>query len=193
MQEAKQNLRLQVKKLLSNLGIREKKEADSQICSSLIRFLEGRFISLDYQSLTLGVYYPLSDEVSWLSSSVAKRQLAFPQVSGSKMLFRKCGIDELNEVDQFGRKMRVPCQGKLSVDPDIIIVPGLAFDHLGNRLGRGGGYYDSYLRHFDGLKVGICKHLQLVDELPIEEHDEKVNFVVTEKALIDVSSSMEEI
>jgi len=88
----------------------------------------------------------------------------------------------------FGQKMKVPDQGKSIVKPDIIIVPGLAFDRSGNRLGRGGGFYDAYLRNFHGQKIGICKQMQFVDELPIEEHDIKVDFVITENEMINVSS-----
>ena len=120
-------------------------------------------------------------------------KLAFPEVVGRNMFFRQCGLEELVEIKQFGRKMRVPGQGSPKVKPDIIIVPAIAFDEHGNRLGRGGGFYDSYLRHFEGTKIGICKDMQLVDELPIEDHDIRVDFVCTESNLIQCSSIREEI
>lgn len=188
MQEAKKDLRLQVKNRLRNLKTEEKKNLDFAISKRLNQFLDSRMHFSVNQSLTVGIFYPLNDEVCWLNYPMTAIQLAFPEVVGRKMVFRECGLDELIEVDMFGQKMRVPGQGKSIVTPDIIIVPGLAFDRAGNRLGRGGGFYDAYLRNFHGPKVGICKQMQLVDELPIEEHDVKVDFLITENTMIDVSS-----
>ena len=55
---------------------------------------------------------------------------------------------------------------------DLIIVPGLAFDRSGNRLGYGAGYYDHFLKqHPKAHKVGVCYPFQVVDELPVEGHD----------------------
>ena len=193
MQEAKQNLRLQVKKRLCDLEIEEKENLDFAISKRFVQFLDARVHSSQNQSLTVGMFYPLSDEVYWPSYPITTTQLAFPEVVGREMVFRQCGLEELVEVEMFGRKMRVPGQGKSIVNPDIIIVPGLAFDQTGNRLGRGGGFYDAYLRNFDGPKVGICKQLQLVDELPVEDHDVKVDFVVTDQRIIEVTSHKEDI
>lgn len=192
MQEAKKILRLQVKDKLRNLKNEDKNKLDSQITERLNKYLDSRYLLSENQSLTVGVFYPLSDEVYWPTTLTAAKQLAFPEVVGREMLFRQCGLEALVEVKQFGQKMRVPGQGHQVVKPDIIIVPGIAFDQTGNRLGRGGGFYDSYLAKFDGPKIGICKSLQLVDELPIEEHDIKVDFVITEKNLIECPSSKEE-
>ena len=188
MQEAKINLRLQVKKRLSDLKTDEKKSKDFAIAKRLNQFLDScQHLSIN-QSLTVGIFYPLSDEVYWPNYPITTLQLAFPEVDGHKMVFRQCGLEELVEVAMFGQKMKVPDQGKSIVKPDIIIVPGLAFDRSGNRLGRGGGFYDAYLRNFHGQKIGICKQMQFVDELPIEEHDIKVDFVITENEMINVSS-----
>ena len=188
MQEAKKNLRSQVKIKLRDLKNEEKQNLDFAISKRLNQFLDSRVqLSID-QSLTVGIFYPLSDEVYWPNYPMTTVQLAFPEVAGREMVFRQCGLEELVEVEMFGQKMKVPGQGKSIVNPDMIIVPGLAFDRAGNRLGRGGGFYDAYLRNFHGPKVGICKELQLVDELPIEEHDIKVNFVITENLTVDASS-----
>ena len=188
MQDAKKNLRLQIKQRLCNLENEEKEKLDSVISKRLNHFLDARINKSNNQLLTVGIFYPLSDEVYWPDYPITTLQLAFPEVDGHLMVFRQCGLEELVEVELFGRKMRVPGQGKSIVKPDIIIVPAIAFDRTGNRLGRGGGFYDAYLRNFDGPKVGICKELQLVDELPIEEHDVKVDFVITEKMVSEISS-----
>lgn len=54
---------------------------------------------------------------------------------------------------------------------DLFILPGLAFDKHNYRLGYGAGYYDTLLKTQNGYKVGICYPFQLVDKLPVEEHD----------------------
>ncbi len=188
MQEAKKNLRTLVKNKLSVLKVKEIENLDLAITKRLNQFLKSHLLTSQDQSITLGVYFPLFEEVNWLSCPLIRVVLAFPDVDDSKMLFRRCKLEELVDVELFGRKMKVPGQGKSSVKPDIIIVPGLAFDRAGNRLGRGGGFYDAYLKDFDGTKISICKELQLVDELPIEEHDVRVDYIITESMTIDISS-----
>lgn len=64
---------------------------------------------------------------------------------------------------------------------DLVLVPGLCYDRLGNRLGFGGGYFDRWLAGFSGFRVGLCRHAILRDQLPIEGHDIRVNMVLTEE------------
>ena len=61
----------------------------------------------------------------------------------------------------------------------VCIVPGLAFDIDGYRIGYGGGYYDRFLRDFKGFKIGLC-YEELILDVPIESHDEKVDIVITD-------------
>ena len=65
---------------------------------------------------------------------------------------------------------------------DVILVPGLAFTGGGQRLGRGGGYYDRYLASLPAktLKIGVCFGFQIVGTLPTESHDQAVDAVATE-------------
>ncbi len=63
---------------------------------------------------------------------------------------------------------------------DLIIVPGVAFDRNGNRIGRGKGYYDRFLcKHLDVKRIGICFDFQLIDNVPTEDNDIKMNEVIT--------------
>ena len=74
---------------------------------------------------------------------------------------------------------------------DLAIIPGVAFDpETGVRLGRGGGYYDRLLASpgFRAVTVGACFDLQLVAGLPAEEHDQRVDLVVSESALTTVAA-----
>ena len=62
---------------------------------------------------------------------------------------------------------------------DVAIIPGLAFDQRGHRLGHGGGYYDRFLPLLQAIKVGIAFDCQLLPDLPVCPHDVSMNFVVT--------------
>ena len=61
---------------------------------------------------------------------------------------------------------------------DFVIVPGLAFTKAGDRLGYGSGYYDRFLSRVLAPNAGVCFREQLVDELPVTEHDVRVQHVV---------------
>ena len=68
------------------------------------------------------------------------------------------------------------------VDPailDVVLVPGVAFDPSGGRLGFGGGYYDRFLLATPALRVGVTHDGCLADELPCGEHDQRMDWVVT--------------
>ncbi len=76
---------------------------------------------------------------------------------------------------------------KVCVDfsaPDLIIVPGLAFDLKKNRLGFGAGYYDRLLEKSKAVKIGICYDFQLVEEINAELHDIKMDIVLTDMRII---------
>lgn len=65
---------------------------------------------------------------------------------------------------------------------DLVLVPGLAFDLMGGRLGYGGGYYDRFLRGMrkDALKIGLAYDFQIVQEVPTESFDVLINGLITE-------------
>ena len=73
------------------------------------------------------------------------------------------------------------------------VVPGLAYDRNGTRLGRGGGYYDRFLSNFKGLKLGVTFDEGLADEiLPREVHDQAMHIVVSPKQWIEVTSEVQD-
>jgi 5-formyltetrahydrofolate cyclo-ligase len=79
---------------------------------------------------------------------------------------------------------------RLPVDPgtvDLAVVPGLAFDGEGHRLGYGGGHYDRYLRRLrPGVsRIGICFHDQIVEAVPHGPGDERVDLIVTDVEVVD--------
>jgi len=87
-------------------------------------------------------------------------------------------------VGAFG--IRTPAGQLEPLDPaaiDLILVPGLAYDRQGWRLGMGGGYYDRFLPRAAGaVKIGVCTEALLLPSVPHEAHDQKVDQVVTERS-----------
>jgi len=73
----------------------------------------------------------------------------------------------------------------LPAEIEVILVPGLAFTRRGQRLGRGGGNYDRYLATLRSstLKLGVCFAMQIVEMLPTEPHDQRVDAVATEEGI----------
>lgn len=66
-------------------------------------------------------------------------------------------------------------------DLEVIIVPGVAFDHMGRRLGHGLGYFDRLLPETTATRIGLAFDFQLIRRVPVEKHDQKVDLIVTEK------------
>ncbi len=68
---------------------------------------------------------------------------------------------------------------------DLVVVPGVGFDRLGNRLGAGCGYYDRLLARLrpGALRIGLCYEAQLLECIPTQAHDVPMNLVVTERAV----------
>ena len=67
---------------------------------------------------------------------------------------------------------------------DLIAVPGVAFDRKGNRLGRGGGYYDRLLEGFSGVAAAVAFDFQILPNIPCEAHDKPVHALATETKLL---------
>ncbi len=66
---------------------------------------------------------------------------------------------------------------------DLVLVPGVAFDKEGNRMGYGKGYYDRFLKDMCAFKIGVCHSFQILDKIPSEKHDVKMDMIVTESAI----------
>jgi 5-formyltetrahydrofolate cyclo-ligase len=71
-------------------------------------------------------------------------------------------------------------------DIDLVVTPGLGFDSKGNRLGRGGGYYDRFFGSelLTAKKCGFAFSQQIVESVPVEEHDKLVDFLVTDAGVV---------
>ena len=83
--------------------------------------------------------------------------------------------------------LREPAEGTpFSVEQiDLVVVPGLGFDLEGNRIGRGRGFYDRFLTHegWNGTSCGLALEVQVVERVPMSEHDATVDMLVTDAAV----------
>lgn len=99
-------------------------------------------------------------------------------------------LDQDMVIDRYG--LRNPADN-IEVDIskiELIIVPGLTFDANGRRLGRGGGFYDRFLSReqvSNAIRCAVAFELQLVDNVPTDDHDVLMSLLVTEKRVIEVS------
>ena len=110
----------------------------------------------------------------------------FPRVEGDRMVFCDCvDLDKDFEEASFG--IKEPVSSKTAVDPkdiDVVVLPAVAYNEEGTRLGMGGGFYDRFLDEHPQCKtIAVCYDLQVVDELPVEEHDRKPDYVVCETSV----------
>jgi 5-formyltetrahydrofolate cyclo-ligase len=91
------------------------------------------------------------------------------------------------QVGHFGiREPHNRCAPVPSTRLDLILVPGVAFDLHGHRLGRGKGYYDQLLRGLGGTTCGVAFDQQIVGEVPVEPHDVRVDYVLTPTRWIEL-------
>jgi 5-formyltetrahydrofolate cyclo-ligase len=139
-------------------------------------------------------FAPLRLEPDWLSAWDGE-EFALPRIERETMAFhRMTHRTELTLTEgPFGTREPVADEATrmdLSAAATIL-VPGLAFDRTGGRLGRGGGFYDRFLADpaVRGRRVGVCFARQIFERVPIEEHDAMLDAIVTEDGWIEVRSS----
>ncbi|GHU88313.1 hypothetical protein FACS189476_05210 [Spirochaetia bacterium] len=183
-QNSKQALRRAIKARLSSLPP-EQFHAEGLKVAALIQSLPIwsqyatilLFLSMDYEIDT----QPLLE-----AAFVADKKIFAPKVKGDDLAFRRIhSPDEPWHIGPYGIREPVASNndGLSQADfPALIIVPGLAFDPGGNRLGRGRGYYDRFLAGLDAARreytaIGLCMASQIIPEVPAEDFDKKMDGV----------------
>lgn len=147
------------------------------------------------QAKTIMVYYPLKGEVDILEmirKELGSKRFCFPLINMQENQIVPFEITDLEKDfsrGPFGIKQPDPEKTKkLDIkEIDLVIVPALAYDRQKNRLGRGGGFYDRFLKTIKSpaKKVGVAFQFQILENLPIHlPFDEKVDIVASEDFLI---------
>ncbi len=133
------------------------------------------------QAATVCLYASLADEVDTtelIEHHKRKKRILLPSVKGDDIELHEYGMFDTTLIGDFG--ITESC-GTLFTDYDsidLVIVPGMAFDKNGNRLGRGKGYYDKLLSRIKAHKVGLCFDFQMVNSVPTQPHDIRMDEVI---------------
>lgn len=133
---------------------------------------------------TVLLYHALPDEVDTQllleDALLAGKRVLLPRVNGDDLVLCEYTGPESLSVGAYGilePDGRSAVRG--DIVPDLAVIPGMAFDRQGHRLGRGKGYYDRLLCNLETHKMGICFPFQLLGQLPHEEHDVRMDEVVS--------------
>jgi 5-formyltetrahydrofolate cyclo-ligase len=140
-------------------------------------------------------FAPLPEEVDlWplLEETInSGKVVALPCFDADKQVYRSRRVKNLHvEIlsGQFGiREPSIGCIEMSLDDLGLILVPGVAFDLRGNRLGRGKGFYDRLLENFRGKKTGIAFDEQIVDAVPSENLDVRMDLLLTPTRSIEIA------
>ena len=177
--EAKIQLRKHCRQLRAALGDETRARASLSICERLENWMIFR------QSQTILTYMPIKGEVDLtpLLDRHPEKQWILPRIlpeENHRMVFHPYDAARLVR-HPFG--MAEPQADLRTVPPDSIqlaLVPGLAFDRRGWRLGYGGGYFDRFLKDFSGVSVGIVFQALVPANLPHDSFDAPMQWIVTE-------------
>lgn len=175
-------LRNTLKQRRSNLSTPDKKRFTERINHHLIEFILSREGSV-------GLYYPINDEIdilptiARLAHNNIKTALPCTVEAGDPLLYFAWKPEEsLLKNKQYDTYE--PLMDAENFAPDIIVVPMLGFDASKNRIGYGKGFYDRTLKHFaSAVSVGISYEVQRVNSIPIEPHDQPLQFIITESGV----------
>lgn len=184
--EVKSRLRNAIRERLASLGAKDRSAESRSLCR---RILEA----LSESPIVICAYYPLSDEADILPifGELQKRgnRIFLPAHDGGKLVFRAMTAIEDLIAGEFG--IPEPTRSAEELRPDdlaIALIPARAFDRRGNRLGRGNGGYDMWIRTQRAANPrsqfwGVALECQIVQDIPMEAHDEPVDGVITARGL----------
>lgn len=177
----KDKLRKQIAKAKQKYNQKELSDMSNEVLSVLE--IIGKF----NDAKKICIYNAIPGEVEtypFVNKWLHEKEFYFPVVSGDDLILRKIDKDTSFTKSSIGVYEPVgedfDNYGKL----DLIVVPGVAFDRKGNRLGRGKGYYDRFLSKTNATKIGICFDFQLFDTIPVNGRDIKMDMIVSENDLI---------
>ncbi|MEK7217879.1 MAG: 5-formyltetrahydrofolate cyclo-ligase [Patescibacteria group bacterium] len=191
--EQKHALRQCISMELSRLDARRKDEESTAVCGHILP-------SFPPESAGICAYVPLPDEVDLRSAmeEILRRgiPLFLPRFDNHEVTFHR--VDSFESLQTGTGGILEPPPDAPQPDPQkitVVLVPGRAFDRQGNRLGRGKAGYDRWIAEHRKANPstrfwGIAFAEQLVDRVPVDGHDERMDTVVTPEGMLDVEESV---
>jgi 5-formyltetrahydrofolate cyclo-ligase len=176
--QQKKEIRKQIRILKYQVSFEDKKDRSENIFKKLEELDEFK------KSEIVMLYWSMNDEVythDFIQKWADSKQIILPAVKGDELELKKfTGIDNLVSSEPFG--IGEP-SGEIFNHLnkiDLIVVPGIAFDKQYNRLGRGKAYYDKLLTTTKAHKIGVCFNFQLLDFVPVDVNDVKMDLVISD-------------
>ena len=167
------------KKVLRQWAKSKRKELDMKSISVI---LADKLAQTDEykNSKNIMIFYPMPDEVNLLSLlNDNTKNFYLPRINGNELeCCPYCNGDELCE-SKF-HTLEPTCQACNKTDIDLVVVPALACDRNGYRLGYGGGFYDRFLKDFEGTKICCVPKELITDNIYPENHDIKPDLIITD-------------
>jgi 5-formyltetrahydrofolate cyclo-ligase len=183
--KSKAEIRTRMRAALSAMTDQERAAASSAACTRL-----SSLEAFDHAAIVM-LYLPLAREVdvtpAVLRCFTQGQTVCVPRVDWQRKEMEPVEItsldDRILDTDEHG--VRTPKSGQV-IQPgllDLVVVPGLAYDPNGHRLGRGQGYYDRFLAKLrrNATTIGLAFDQQIVDAVPTNRHDRAVDIVVTDR------------
>jgi len=185
--EEKDRIRSQCRRARLAMGESFRSQASLDICTKIEAWSAFKFADVILS------YLPIKAEVDLgtLFIEYPRKRWVLPRIipgTDHRMTFHPY---EPMQLVRHPYGMLEPVASLPSIDPQDIqlaLVPGLAYQHEGWRLGYGGGYYDRFFKCFKGLSLGITFAALLLDQLPHTEHDLPVQWIATETQLFDTQN-----
>lgn len=187
------------KRSLRSQLLAERRALDPDSWSSSSRAAQLNLLSLDEydHAECIAIYAPAHNETDTAlileSAFNADKRVLYPAVCCHNMVFRPVERLDTMQKGAFGILEPPPIGVDHHADePDLIVVPGVAFDQMGHRIGYGKGFYDRFLNH-PGCKahlVGLCHDFQLINEvIAADIHDIPMEIIVTETRILRCRSN----
>jgi 5-formyltetrahydrofolate cyclo-ligase len=168
--------------LKKRVGMSEalKRELSNAICKNILNF------NLFKSALNVALYFPVRSEVDILPLTTVKgKYFVFPKVVKKDLFFSHAEYPDGFIIGAFGIPEPVTSKYMDFGEIDLFIVPGIAFDKSGYRLGYGKGFYDRLIsKHAQIISLGICYNDFLLKGLKVEPWDTRVNYMVTDQGVL---------
>lgn len=185
------NIKFDKNSIRDSVAARRRSLSDAEVEQKSLQ-ISNNLSTLDIFKLSrsIALYSPIQKEVRtqyiFDLAVNCEKEVYFPRVNGSSLDFFRVNNLEQLKPGKFGVFEPDPNLLKVNIQHiDLFILPGLAFDRSGNRLGFGKGYYDRALDNVpQGKKVGLAYEFQLLDAVPVDENDRKVEMIITEQGIV---------
>lgn len=178
----KKELRREILKLRKEITIEEKKNFDNIIHN---KFFENKFYT-QCKDIFVYVSYDSEIDTKFLITRALREEknIYIPRTNYETKLMEAVKIVSLENLKEDKYGILEPKKNELATNLeniDLVIVPGVAFDKNGGRMGYGGGFYDRYLNKCGKNihKISLAYDFQVVDLIPMDEHDIKVDQIIT--------------